>query len=201
MGSDLQSACAVAGFDNNDDYEVLDLLGALVGKSLLVVNRHSGRTRYSMLETIREFAEEQLVTRGEATTVRTAHAQHFAQRITDVFELWDSPRQRDAYSWFSAELANLRTAFRWTADQHDLDNAAAIAAYAAFLGYLVDKYEQITWAEELLEPARAAHHPKLAFLYVMASACYSVGRTEDAVRYADVAVTLLGVPATTCRSA
>ena len=31
--------------------------------------------------------------------------------------LWDSPRQREAYDWFTLELANLRTAFRWAADQ------------------------------------------------------------------------------------
>ena len=65
-GFDLQSACAVAGFDDPDDYAILDLLDALVRKSLLVADRSSGRTRFSMLETIRQFAEEQLVARGEA---------------------------------------------------------------------------------------------------------------------------------------
>ena len=73
-GFDLQSACAVAGFDGSDDYAILDLLDALVRKSLLVADRSSGRTRFSMLETIRQFAEEQLVARGEAAEVRTAHA-------------------------------------------------------------------------------------------------------------------------------
>ena len=164
-GFDLQSACAVAGLDEADDYAILDLLDALVRKSLLVVDRLSGRTRYSMLETIREFAEEQLVVRGEATGIRDAHARHFAERETDVLAVWDSPDQRDAYAWFSAELANLRTAFRWSADQNDLDVAATIATYAAFLGFLVEKYEPIAWAEELVEPARAADHPRLAFLY------------------------------------
>ena len=65
-GFDLQSACAVAGFDDPDDYAVLDLLDALVRKSLLVADRSAGRTRFSMLETIRQFAEEQLVARGDA---------------------------------------------------------------------------------------------------------------------------------------
>ena len=60
-GFDLQSACAVAGSDDSDDYAVLDLLDALVRKSLLVADRSAGRTRFSMLETIRQFAEEQLV--------------------------------------------------------------------------------------------------------------------------------------------
>ena len=64
-GFDLQSACAVAGSDDVDDYAVLDLLDALVRKSLLVADRSSGRTRFSMLETIRQFAEEQLVASGD----------------------------------------------------------------------------------------------------------------------------------------
>jgi predicted ATPase len=110
-GLDLQSACAVAASDDPDDYVVLDLLDALVRKSLLVADRSTERTRYSMLETIRQFAEEQLVASGEATEVRTAHARHFAGREADVLALWDSPRQRDAYDWFTIELANLRTAF------------------------------------------------------------------------------------------
>ena len=89
-----------------------------------------------MLETIRQFAEEQLVASGAADRGATAHARYFAGRETDIMALWDSPRQRDAYDWFTAELANLRTAFRWAADHGDLDTAAAIATYAAFLGYL-----------------------------------------------------------------
>jgi predicted ATPase len=126
-GFDLQSACAVAGFDDADDLAVLDLLDALVRKSLLVVDRSSGGTRFSMLETIRQFAEEQLTARGAATQARAAHARHFAGREADIMALWNSPRQRDAYAWFTVEFANLRAAFRWTADQGDLDVAAAIA--------------------------------------------------------------------------
>jgi predicted ATPase len=51
-GFDLESSCAVAGFDDRDDVAVLDLLDALVRKSLLVADRSSERTRFSMLETI-----------------------------------------------------------------------------------------------------------------------------------------------------
>jgi hypothetical protein len=39
-----------------------------------------------MLETIRQFGEEQLVARGEADTVRTAHARYFAEREADVLD-------------------------------------------------------------------------------------------------------------------
>jgi predicted ATPase len=184
-GFDLESACAVA--DSGDDFATLDLLDALVRKSLIIADRSTGRTRFSMLETIRQFAEEQLVASGAATEARAVHAHHFAERAGDILALWDSPRQREAYDWFAAELANLRTAFRWAAEQRDLDIAATIATYAAFLGIWVDNYEPIAWAEELIEPARAVDHPRLAALYVMASACWNAGRIEAAVGYSDAA--------------
>ncbi len=71
-GFGLESACAVGGFDAIDDYTVLDLLHALVRKSLLVADPSEGRTRFSMLEMIRQFAEEQLAGRGEADRVRAS---------------------------------------------------------------------------------------------------------------------------------
>ncbi len=135
-GFDVQSACAVAGFGGDDDYVILDHLDALVRKSLLVTDRSTGRARFSMLETIRQFAEEQLAARGEAVDARMAHARHFAGREADVLALWDSPRQGEAYAWFATELANLRTAFRWAAEHGDLDTAAPIATCASLLGTL-----------------------------------------------------------------
>jgi tetratricopeptide (TPR) repeat protein len=190
-GFDLQSACAVAGSDDLDEYAILEVLDALVRKSLLVADRSSGRTRFSMLETIRQFAEEQLVAHGEATEVRTAHGRYFAGRETAVLALWDSPRQREAYDWFTVELANLRTAFRWAAESGDLDSAAAIATYAPLLGFLFHSSEPIAWAEELIERARAVNHPRLATLYVLAAQCYMPGRIEEAVGYADDAQSVI----------
>jgi hypothetical protein len=158
----------------------------------MVADRSSGRTRFSMLETIRQFAEEQLVARGEASEIRAAHSRYFAGREADIMALWDSPRQREAYDWFTIELANLRTAFRWAADQGDLDVAATLASYAGWLGVMVQTLEPITWAEELIEPARAADHSRLAFLYVTASLCYWTGRIEAAVRYSDAGQIVVG---------
>src|SRR6202047_5362281 len=150
-GFDLESACAVAGSD--DDFATLDLLDALVRKSLLVAERSLGRTRFSMLETIRQFAEDQLVARGEASEIRAAHSRYFAGREADIMALWDGPRQREAHDWFTIELANLRIAFRWAADHGDLDVAATLASFAGLLGVGVQTLEPIAWAEELIEPA------------------------------------------------
>jgi predicted ATPase len=191
-GFDLQSACAVAGSDDLDEYAILEVLDALVRKSLLIADRSSGRTRFSMLETIRQFAEDQLVARGEASEIRAAHSRYFAGREADILALWDSPRQRAAYDWFTLELANVRTAFRWATDHGDLDVAATLATDAGLLGAGVQTLEPIAWAEELIEPARAVDHPRLAFLYVIASLCYTTGRIEAAVRYGDAGQIVLG---------
>jgi hypothetical protein len=163
-----------------------------VRKSLLVADRSSGRTRFSMLETIRQFVEEQLVAHGAATEARAAHARYFAGREADILALWDSPRQREAYTWFTAERANLRTAFRWAADHDDLDTAAAIATYAGLLGIGIANYEPIAWSEELIEPASAIDHARLATLYVIASQCWLAGRVEAAVHYADDGQMVIG---------
>ena len=188
-GFDLQSACAIV--DDLDEYVVLDVLDTLVRKSLVVADRSAGRTRFSMLETIRQFGEEQLVTSGVAERVRTAHARYFAGREADILALWDSPRQGEAYAWFTVEQANLRAAFRWAADHADLDAAATIATYVGLLGYLVENYEAIAWAEELIERACAVNHSRLGFLYVVASQCYTTGRVEDSVRYAEAGMSVV----------
>ena len=189
-GFDLGGARAVGEVD--DDFATLDLLDALVRKSLLTANRTSTQTRFSMLETIRQFAEEQLVTSGQSAAARSAHSRYFAEREPDVMALWDGPRNREAYELFSLELANLRTAFRWATDTGDLDTAATIATMSTFLGLRVQQHEPIAWAEELIEPARAVDFPRLPQLYSMAAQCYTVGRLEDGLRYAEAGLAAVG---------
>ncbi|MGA8249503.1 MAG: adenylate/guanylate cyclase domain-containing protein, partial [Mycobacterium sp.] len=73
-----------------------------------------------------------------------------------------------------------------------LDVAAPIASYAGLLGACVQTFEPIAWAEELIEPARAVDHPRLAFLYVIASQCFTTGRIEAAVGYGEAGQIVVG---------
>ncbi len=182
-GFNLAAACAVTGL--GDELETLDLLDALVRKSLLTADRTTPRTRFSMLETIRQFAEQQLVDSGDSAAVRTAYAHHFAGLEPEVLALWDSPRQREAYEWFSIELPNLRTAFRWAADNDDIDAAAAVAVNAIYFGYFLEQWEPLAWVEEILPRAQAARHPRLAQLFVGATNCAALGRVDDFNKFAE----------------
>ncbi len=190
-GFDLAGAHFVAADGPADEFEVLDLLDALVRKSLVVAQRVSGRTRYSMLETIRQFAEDRLVDSGLAGEVRSAHAAYFASKAIELNSIWNSPRQRDAYDWFSTELSNLRTAFRWASDESQLDLAITIAALVAFMGLAIENLEPLGWAEELIPAAREAGHPRLASLLAMAAQCWMLGRRSDAVQFATAALSEL----------
>lgn len=188
-GFGLAGACAVVG--SVDEFATMDLLDALVRKSLLVVDRSSGRTRFSMLETIRQFAEDHLAAEGFAESTRDAHARFFAGREADVVALWDGPRQREAYDWFTTELPNVRTAFRRATDRGDLDCAAAIVTYS-FIGPLSELYEPIAWAAEIIEAAQSARHRRLMCLYMGAANCCWLGHTESALRYSENGLRLIG---------
>ena len=182
-GFDLNGACAVSR--NDDEFGTLDVLDSLVRKSLLVADRSTSRTRYSALETIRQFSENQLIATGNAASIRDVHARYFAARETDILALWDGPRQREAYNWFIVEMANLRSAFRWATENDDIDTAATIASYAGFLGGCLEQFEPVAWAEEALAAAEKVQHRRLAQLYIVAVQCYLFDRIEDSLRYSD----------------
>ena len=192
-GFDLAAAARVSGpvCGNSDEFATLHLLDSLVRKSLLVADRSAGRTRFTMLETIRQFAEDRLLDAADAAPARSAHAKYFAGLERALFDLWDGPRQREAYEWLGVELSNLRAAFRWAADNLDLDAAAAIAVYAGLIGSCVELREPVGWAEELVPIARRDEHRRLAQLCVIASHCYAAGRIEDAVAYGATAESAL----------
>jgi hypothetical protein len=92
------------------------------------------------------------------------------------------------------EFANLRAGFRWAADQADLDTAAAIAGHNALLGWVLQRFESVAWAEEILAVATAADTRQLPRLYTAASLCAFTGRAETALDYAQTARALEADP-------
>ena len=79
---DLEAAEAVCSSEAGSGSDVADLVGSLVGKSLVVAERSSGSLRYSLLETVRQYgAERLLATGGEAALgrARSAHAEYYLQ--------------------------------------------------------------------------------------------------------------------------
>jgi predicted ATPase/class 3 adenylate cyclase len=120
-GSTFEAAEAVC--DPEGDLDLLEGLASLVDKSL-VKQAGEEEPRFTMLETLREYATEKLDERGERPAIAEAHARYYLELAMNA--------QIEARSaWFSridAELDNVRVALRW-ALEHDPEQAlrAAIA--------------------------------------------------------------------------
>ena len=155
-------------------------LDSLVRKSLVVADHTAARTRYSLFETIRQFAEDRLAEHGALEAPATVTPRTSGARPSTRWEGWEGPGWRAAVDWVEAELGNLRTAYRWSASRGDLEVATDVAAHAALMGFSVQLFETLAWAEELLEPATAADVRRLPRLYTAAGYACFAGRAEAA---------------------
>ena len=187
-GFDLASIYAVV--EGRDEVEVLGHLDSLVRKSLVVADHTTPRTRYRLFETIRQFAEDRLSEAGGLERMRDRHAAHFGHDAAARWERWNGPGWRDAVDWVDVELGNLRSGFRWSAGRGDTEIATDIAAHAGLMGFSVQLFETLEWAEELLEAATAADVRRLPRLYAAAGYACFAGRAEAARTHAHRATEL-----------
>jgi predicted ATPase/class 3 adenylate cyclase/DNA-binding NarL/FixJ family response regulator len=126
-GFDLDATRAVAGGGEVQPYQVLDLLTLLIDKSLVVAENTTGRTRYRLLETVRQYALEKLGESGEADTVRARHRDHY----TAMAALLDTPAGNDyerRIEQAETEIDNLRAAFAWSRENTEIAVALALAS-------------------------------------------------------------------------
>ena len=116
-GFSLELAQAVAADERLDRWTVLDLLGHLVDKSLVVADGGEA-PRYRLLETTRAFALEQLAAASETPHLLRRHADAmlaFVQHVESGHWRWSDEEQKR----HSAELDNLRAALDWAAAAED----------------------------------------------------------------------------------
>ena len=126
-GFDLDAGQAVAGGGDVQRYQVLDQLSLLVDKSLVVADDSRGRTRYRLLETVRQYALEKLGESGEADAVRTRHRDYYTSLAASV----DAPAGTDYEQHIEqaeTEIDNLRAAFEWSRENSDVELALVLAS-------------------------------------------------------------------------
>jgi hypothetical protein len=107
----------------------LDVVAALVDKSLLQQVPHGGELRFAMLETIREYAMERLEAGGEEIEARRAHAAWFRGLAEDAEPGLRGPRQQHWRDLLEADLDNFRVALAWTlaaADPQDAETGVLL---------------------------------------------------------------------------
>jgi predicted ATPase/class 3 adenylate cyclase/DNA-binding CsgD family transcriptional regulator len=154
-GFDLEAAQAIAGSSDMPRYQVVDLLALLVDKSLVVADETADRTRYRMLETVRQYAAEKLGESGEADDVRTRHCNHY----TSLAALLDGPSGSDygqRVEQTQTEIDNLRAAFAWSRENGDAERALTLASSLSPL-WQPRPAEGVAWLDLVLDDANALH--------------------------------------------
>ena len=153
-GFALEAAEAVGAEEEGIEAgEVLDLLGRLVHKSLVVAEEagEEDALRYRMLEFVRQYGRERLEESGEADAVRSRHAAVFL----DLAERADSelrgPRQVAWLKRLSREQDNLRTAMAWLLGRSEFEEVVRLG-WALWLFWWMHGHfaEGRRWMEEAL---------------------------------------------------
>jgi predicted ATPase len=145
---------ALSSMQMDDEGVALEQLAQLLDKSLVQAQQSmSGEPRFSMLETIREYASEQLAASGEEAAVQAQHVQYFLQLAEEAELHLYRPARRD--SWLERlepEDANLRVALAWCeAKQDRVETGLGLAGALAWYWYLRgSQQEGRTWLEALL---------------------------------------------------
>ena len=94
-----------------DPLDLVDGLTRLIDRSLVIVDRDT--MRYGMLETIRQYAREQLIAAGEAHSVADRHLAVYAALAVEAEEPTRGPAMVDWLDRLDAELDNLGAALEW----------------------------------------------------------------------------------------
>ena len=129
-GWSVEAAESVCADEALSAADVLGILRRLVDASLAVPSEPEGRSRFRLLEPIRQYAREHLASSNELPAVQRRHARFFlafAERLhVDVRK--GGPESLTAGRTLTSERDNLRTALRWCIDASEVDLAYRFTA-------------------------------------------------------------------------
>ena len=127
------------------------LLTELVDRSLVVAEHDGPETRYRLLETIREYAEERLAEHHETETLRHRHADYYLDFLAARVEELLGPDQFRATRRLKAESENFQLAMSWAVDTANVDLALALLSLGIGLPF--------RFSLDVLAQEQATAHP------------------------------------------
>ena len=170
-GTSLETAENVAGQPLGLEFgEVLDSIASLVDNGLVrQVEAADGEPRFKMLETIREFALERLVERGELEDARNRHLTRFVELAETAEPELTRANQAVWLERLSEENANIRAALRWSFESGQVEVglrlAGALVRFWSVRGLMT---EGRRWLTEALDASDGSDPAILAKAYFAA---------------------------------
>ncbi|MGD3105593.1 ATP-binding protein [Streptomyces sp. YGL11-2] len=153
-GCTLDAAEAVCGVPEGADGAkgVLHLLGALVDKSLLLVDHRDAEPRYRMLETIHAYAKERAAARPEERDrTHARHTAHFLRFATDADPRIRSAEQLPWLARIEAELDNVRAVLHRALTARDTATAQRLTVAMGWFWWLRNyRVEGASWVKRVI---------------------------------------------------
>jgi predicted ATPase/class 3 adenylate cyclase len=183
---DLDAATAIAGNLGTSDLEVLDRLGGLVAKSMVVAERTSTTTRYRLLETLRQYGRDQLASTDEARAIRDRHARYYAEGVDSIEALFFSPRQLEALDRLDSDVDNFRAAFDWLAETRDAEGLRMLTRLGGVITDSAEAYRRCEALVDLLD--LLAPDEQVEVLGITAWLAFTAGEPVRALELAEASV-------------
>ena len=143
-----ESVCAAEALRSN---EVLSVLEQLINKSLVSMEEAQAEPRYSMLETIRQYANEKLVEAGESDALRDRHLEYFLELAETAEPHLVRPEQVEWLAKLDADYENIRLALEWALSQDSAESSLRLcAALGGFWSIRCYWQEGISWLSSSL---------------------------------------------------
>lgn len=123
---DLQAITALAGRAGLDTTLVLDTVTALVQKSILTADSASGRTRYGLLDTLRDYGLRALDQIGDGARLRQLHRDHARETAHRAATTWLGPDELDVMATVHQQLPDFLAAVDYSVARGELAIAREI---------------------------------------------------------------------------
>ena len=178
-GFSLDAAIQVAGKTAAAAVAVLDGVSSLVDRCLVVPVADDPEPRFAVLETIREYALEQLVAAGEEDAARRAHARYFRDLAEQAEPALRGAGQPVWIARLETELPNLRAVLDWSLIDGDIETGLRLAGALYWFWFLRNHVRE---GRSWFERARTAgSRPASAAGRAAAGAALLAWRTADYV--------------------
>ncbi|HET9950870.1 MAG TPA: protein kinase [Candidatus Eisenbacteria bacterium] len=192
-GWTLDAAVAVAG-DAVGDFETLDAITRLADKSLVVIDHGDTEPRYTMLETVRQYAEERLEEAMEGREARSRHLAFFLALAEEAEPSFHGPDQDLWCSRLDPEQPNILSAHRWCGRvegraEQGLNLVRAVSPYWHRRGLMPEAY-RVT-VEALSRPgADGRSVARRRALHAAGQFGYFLGRYREARGYLEESLSI-----------
>lgn len=192
-GMSLEAAEAVCFAGELDADDALDLLSDLVNKSLLVNRREAGQeSRYFLLETIRQYAAEQLPKLDDVDRTRDLHLGYFYNLSLRAEAQLEGPNQATWFDRLEIEFDNIRAALTRALDTDCNIGVEMLDALNVFIWARAYSLESYEWLRRILDTCESLSVLNEARAFsLMASVQYFIdGYLESPLPLAERAVSL-----------